>query len=517
MNEHWRVRAGQLLQAVCLVGSAWLLFLPSVASGEILLLSPRGTSATKSRFETAFLSVTPTGNAFRLRSTPGDACPALTLRAPGGKWDLSAHRFVEFALTNSGKLDVEFTLWALSPGGWSGASTYPLNTNGRVVLKPGAGGIFPVDLWAQFPGPDTFSGVVEHSNIDSLQVVMQRTRSNANPQLDLVSVRATGNPPAEKPDTSKRVFVPSVTEQPPAPGRRVWRILPAYSTTGLRHVLSLPRNWKSGAAFPIIVEYTGNEFYYKFCHSTGFTEQGTMAWGLARNEDFICLNLPFVSPDGQREQHSGWGDESKTVAYCLAALRDAFEHFGGDPGAVLLTGFSRGRIAMNYIGLRDDRIADVWLAFIGDNPGSKWPGGNGWNNSGVGWDERAARLKGRAWFDQHPRFGPGVHVDVEYLEDCPSTVHTRQWLREVLKNRPGTHEVRGLVTDAHGKGLAGVRVASGPTRFAFTDAEGRYTIRSVVDGDRVVVVTKRDVSFDPPSRNIIVKGADVAEVNFRAQ
>lgn len=402
----------------------------------MLLLNPRPSPATESKFETAFLSVTPTGDALRLRSAPGDACPALTLRAPAGKWDLSAHRFVEFTLTNSGNVDVEFTLWALSPGGWSGASTYPMNTNGRVVLKPGAGGVLPVDLWAHYPGPDTFSGVADPSNIDRLRIVLQRSRSNARLQLDLFSIRAVGDAPPEKPDTSKRVRVPEITTQSPAPGRRVWRTLPAFASTELRQVLTLPNNWKSGAKFPVIVEYTGNEFYHKFCHSTGLTEQGTMAYGLARGKDFICLNLPFVSTDGQREQHSGWGDESKTIDYCLAALRDVFDHFGGDPGAVILTGFSRGQIAMNFLGLRNDRIAGVWRAFVGDNPGRKWTGGNGWNNSHVGWDERAARMNDRPWFDEHPQFGSGVHVDVEYLEDYESTVNTRSWLREVLKNHP---------------------------------------------------------------------------------
>ncbi len=155
-------------------------------------------SAVVTTFETASLSVTPTGDALRLLSTPGDACSALTLRAPGGKRDLSAHRFVEFILTNSGQQSVEFTLWALSPGGWSGASTYPMNTKGRVVLKPGAGGVFPVDLWAHFPGPDTFSSVVDPSNIDRLRIVLQRSQANTDLQLDLYSIRVTGDAPRDR-------------------------------------------------------------------------------------------------------------------------------------------------------------------------------------------------------------------------------------------------------------------------------------------------------------------------------
>jgi hypothetical protein len=61
------------------------------------------------------------------------------------------------------------------------------------------------------------------------------------------------------------------------------------------------------------------------------------------------------------------------------------------------------------------------------------PAGKRW---GSGWDERAARLKGRPWFAEPANLGPGVHVDVEYLEDRPSTVATRTWMRDVLAQRP---------------------------------------------------------------------------------
>lgn len=488
---------------------------PALGAGSVKLLEGADEKAIHET-KPEFLSLTATQGGLRLRSMPGDACPALTIPVPAALQDMSAWRQVEFALTNSGTHGVDFTLWALSPGGWSGASTYPDNTNGRIRLLPGEGGVFSVNLWAQFPGPDKFAGVVQPSNIERLRIVLQRGRTNEFQQLDLTSIRLGGAAPEFQPDTARRVHVPAIVAEPPAAGHRVWRSLPEYSATKLRHVLTLPRNWRKDAQFPIIVEYTGNEFYHKFCHSTGLTEQGTMAYGLGRGQDFILLNLPFVSPDGQREQPAGWGDEAKTIDYCLAALRDVFDRFGGDSSAVILTGFSRGQIAMNCIGLRDDRIADVWLAFIGANPGKTWPGGKGWNNSHVGWDERAARMKGRPWFDEHPKFGPGVHVDVEYLEDCESTVNTRRWLREVIDARPGLHDVRGRVTTADGQGMAGVRVESGPTRFAWTDKDGRYVLRSVVVGERTVRVRKEGVTFEPASRLIKVSGGEMNEVNFQS-
>jgi len=33
-----------------------------------------------------------------------------------------------------------------------------------------------------------------------------------------------------------------------------------------------------------------------------------------------------------------------------------------------------------------------------------------------------------------------MHVDVEYLEDRPSTVATRRWMREVLSQKSGSEK-----------------------------------------------------------------------------
>jgi hypothetical protein len=113
------------------------------------------------------------------------------------------------------------------------------------------------------------------------------------------------------------------------------------------------------------------------------------------------------------------------------------EKFGGDAGAIFFVGFSRGEYAANYLALRDDRIASLWRGFVGTNPGRPWKpaDGAGWNKVGLGWDERAARLRGRPWFAAPANLGAHVHVDVEYLEDRPSTVATRRWMQEILARR----------------------------------------------------------------------------------
>jgi len=59
-----------------------------------------------------------------------------------------------------------------------------------------------------------------------------------------------------------------------------------------------------------------------------------------------------------------WGDVDATVAYCKRTVRRICQEYGGDPNAVVLAGFSRGAIACNYIGPRDDEIASLWCGFI---------------------------------------------------------------------------------------------------------------------------------------------------------
>ena len=352
--------------------------------------------------------------------------------------DLSRFRVVQADIENTGDKPLRFTFWARSGHGWGGVSTFTPDGGpaaGRETLAPGQRGTFKIDLHTRYPGKDVYTPATNPASIRWLELVVGDSR--ILPSLRVRSLRATGEAPAEQPDVSRRVLVPDISRAPPAPGRRVYQQLPDWKKTSVTHVLTLPREWQLGAKYPVIVEYTGNIFYHKFCHSTGFTDQGTMAYGLARGEKFITLNLPFISVDGQREQIDGWGDIEKTADYCVAAVRAVCEKFGGDAGAVFFVGFSRGEYAANYLALRDDRIAALWRGFVGTNPGRPWKpaDGAGWNKVGLRWDERAARLQGRPWFSAPANLGAHVHVDVEYLEDRPSTVATRRWLQEILARR----------------------------------------------------------------------------------
>ena len=354
--------------------------------------------------------------------------------------NLARFREVQADVENTGDQPLTLSFWALSGRGWGGASTYtPARgpVSGRETLAPGQRSTLKIDLYARYPGSDVYTPATNPASVCSLEIVFVDSRSPAS--LKVRSIRATGESPAEPLNVSRRVLVPEISRDPPAPGRRVYQQLPGRVNTSISHVLTLPREWQPGRKYPIIVEYTGNIFYHKFCYSTGYAHQGTRAYGLARGDGFICLNLPFLTADGQREEPNGWGDIDKAVDYCIEAVRLVCDQYGGDAHAVFFVGFSRGELAANYLALRNDRIASLWRAFVGTNPGRPWKpaDGTGWNKVGLGWDERAARLQGRPWFAAPANLGANVHVDVQYLEDRPSTVATRRWMQEILSRRTG--------------------------------------------------------------------------------
>lgn len=151
--------------------------------------------------------------------------------------------------------------------------------------------------------------------------------------------------------------VPDVTTGTAAPGKRVLQALPQYQDSGVRHTLYLPTDWEKGRTYPVLVEYTGNNGTVK----GGKACQG---YGISGGEGFLWVCLPYVSQDGMNDMDWWWGDPDLTAAYAKAAITAVCESWGGDPEAVILTGYSRGAIACNYIGLRNDDIARLWLAMV---------------------------------------------------------------------------------------------------------------------------------------------------------
>ena len=154
------------------------------------------------------------------------------------------------------------------------------------------------------------------------------------------------------------LVTPEMTRQDPAAGRRVRQGAPEYKGTDVYHALYLPGDWKPGGKYPVIVEYTGNEF--AACGSTGEVKDANLGYGVSGGRGFIWVSMPYIAKDKQQNTRTWWGDRQATVDYCKLNLPRICKQFGGDLEALFICGFSRGAIGASYIGLADDEIAAFW-------------------------------------------------------------------------------------------------------------------------------------------------------------
>lgn len=265
---------------------------------------------------------------------------------------------------------------------------------------------------------------------------------------------------AELPDirpVETDLTVPAMTCEKPAAGRRVKLTLEAFRGTEVYHALYLPTDWQAGKRFPVIVEYAGNGSYSNQYGDVcdGKVESSKLGYGASGGKGFIWVCVPYISPDHRRNQPNWWGNVEATVSYCAGVVAEVCATYGGDPSAVFLTGFSRGSIACNYIGLHNDAIAALWRGFICH---SHYDGVFSWPYAESGRDAaavRLARLKGRPQFISHEgstaetqaylkdacpdgrfTFVPlpyRNHTDAWALRDIPERAALRAWLAEVLE------------------------------------------------------------------------------------
>ena len=221
---------------------------------------------------------------------------------------------------------------------------------------------------------------------------------------------AEGNPAAAQPTRDIRsvaadLTVPPMTREEPAPGRRVRQVTPGYEQTQVYHALYLPTDWQPGRRYPVLVEYMGNGPYHGAWgdYSSGRLEDTQLGYGISAGKRFLWVALPYLNGAGTDTVTQWWGDPGKwqvepTLDYCRKTVRGVCEKFGGDPDALILTGFSRGAIACNYLGLYNDEIARLWRAFI---PFSHYDGLERWpyhHNDRASAVERLKRLGGRSQF-----------------------------------------------------------------------------------------------------------------------
>jgi len=148
------------------------------------------------------------------------------------------------------------------------------------------------------------------------------------------------------------------------------------------------------------------------------------------------------------------GRSGRTADYCKKTVARVCKEYGDDPDRVILAGFSRGAIACNYIGLRDDAIAKLWRGFVVH---SHYDGVRQWpypESDAASARARLKRLGDRPQFLSHEQstddtrkfLGPEKnftfvpipypnHTDRWVLKDIPERKRARQWLANAIAER----------------------------------------------------------------------------------
>jgi hypothetical protein len=194
--------------------------------------------------------------------------------------------------------------------------------------------------------------------------------------------------------------IPELSDGPPSAGKRV-RIELFEGNPPV--ILYLPTDWAPDKKFPVIIELAGNgNFQNSFGDtSSGLPDGSKLGYGLSGGKGFIWASVPFLNEAGNKTAITWWGDApayrpDSTVAFLKRTVPALCERFSGDPGNVILCGFSRGAIATNAIGLYDDEIAALWRGFVCyshyDGISTRWPFAGADSASAR---QRLARLKGR--------------------------------------------------------------------------------------------------------------------------
>ena len=205
-------------------------------------------------------------------------------------------------------------------------------------------------------------------------------RCSAPPFVDLRSVL---------PD----LYAPPMSTSPPGPGRRVAATTPGWPAA-VYHAVYLPPEWSnaSDARLPLIVELAGNgPWQSPFGDvSMGRPEGSNLGFGITAGAGAVWLSLPMLTAAGDFVETWWWGcpatapfsgepptttgqgaghcgaacNVTAAVRYLAETVRYAADAYHTDPARVVIAGFSRGAVGVNYLGLNNDDIASLWRASI---------------------------------------------------------------------------------------------------------------------------------------------------------
>ena len=378
------------------------------------------------------------GGRLVVRPTARGGYAWVEIPAPPGGWNLARRAAVEAELENTGDDPVELQLWVVADRGLESVGDFQR-------LAAGGRRTFSCRLREAFPDG---TPKLDPARIVAVRLILVRPTPGG--RVVVSGLRGSGSAePFVRP--KGRLELPAVEDAAPAAGRRVRHRLAIDTGTGIHSLLHLPDDWEPGRrdAYPLIVELPGNIFFVPGCYSPGRPEQCVIGYGMTRGRGAIWLAVPFIDRSGGTIVENGWGDPDDAAEYLRLLVADVCDRFGGDPGNVVLTGFSRGAIACGYIGLRDDRVAPLWKGFHC----CQHHDGDGWSGATLaGAVERGRRFRGAAVFHTDNAAGPvapvteamgvpatfvqsglGAHSSVMFLDDRESTERLRGWFRGLVR------------------------------------------------------------------------------------
>lgn len=265
--------------------------------------------------------------------------------------------------------------------------------------------------------------------------------------------------------------VPLVEEGLPEAGRRVYYVAEGFHKK-TSSVLRLPDNWNRSGKYSIFVELPGNGGYRDKLgdECTGRPEGCCLGYGLTEGRDWIWVCLPFLNERGDETALTWWGDApayrpEATLAMWRRVIQEICDRYQGDAGRVVLSGFSRGAIACNALGLHDDATASLWSAFL---PCSHYDGVRGWpfaESDLAGAGKRFARLGQRPQLimgegrqvDETRRFLEGAYPDRLGALTTESTGFRNHSDRWVLRPGEARERARRWLSDQQQRGACCLR------------------------------------------------------------
>lgn len=355
---------------------------------------------------------------------------------------------------------------------------------------------------------------------------------------------------------AQSMIVPEMTNNKPKAGLRVKVVPEEYEGTGVYYSLYLPEAYKVGKKYPVIVEYTGNE--WKTSGSTGEVKDANLGFAIAKKLGAIWVVLPYIKE--KNSVKTWWGNEDETITFALNNIRQICMNFGGNPSEIFICGFSRGAIGVNYLGLYNEQIADVWLGFFSHDhyDGVKEWKGKVWGSPLISYRKAATtrfkRIKGRRCLISQgiqkgetnsatkryiEEYGLDKFAEIQYnfvpitsiISNIPSEFiphrHTDKWLlfeseyadfvfdwfKQTIKTKPNTYSVRGKVKTSKGNPVSGLIVESGKTHFSMTNENGDYTLKGLVAGNRTVSILNQARDCTIETKAVILE-SDLENLNF---